>query len=46
VRFTGIDEMAITTYPVSAYSTAAVLVPDALGALEDVQAGRPGEGDA
>jgi hypothetical protein len=45
VRFTGIDERAITSYLVSAYSTVAVLVPDALGALEDVQVGRPGEDD-
>jgi hypothetical protein len=45
VRFTGIDERAVTNHLVTAYSTAAVLVPDALGALEDVQVDRPGEGD-
>jgi Phage capsid-like protein/Cyclic nucleotide-binding domain len=43
VRFAGIDERAVANYLVSAYSTAAVLVPDALGALEDVQVGRPEE---
>jgi hypothetical protein len=30
----------ITSYLVSAYCSAAVLVPDALGVLEDVQIGR------
>lgn len=43
VRFAGIDDRAVARYLVTAYSTAAVLVPDALGALVDVQVGRPGE---
>ncbi|NUW32502.1 cyclic nucleotide-binding domain-containing protein [Nonomuraea sp. SMC257] len=37
VRHTGIDERAITSYLVSAHYSAAVLVPDALGMLTDVQ---------
>ncbi|TDC51816.1 cyclic nucleotide-binding domain-containing protein [Actinomadura sp. KC345] len=40
VRFTGIDERAIMTYLVSAYFSAAVLVPDALGVLENVEIAR------
>jgi hypothetical protein len=40
VRFMGIDEKAIISYLVSAYYSVAVLVPDALGVLEDVQIGR------
>ncbi|MUN37079.1 family 2B encapsulin nanocompartment shell protein [Actinomadura litoris] len=40
VRFTGIDERAIATYLVSAYYSAAVLVPDALGVLENVEIAR------
>ncbi|KZL48389.1 Crp/Fnr family transcriptional regulator [Nodularia spumigena CENA596] len=40
VRFMGISEKAIISYLVSAYYSAAVLVPDALGVLEDVQIGR------
>ncbi|GGP85048.1 family 2B encapsulin nanocompartment shell protein [Streptosporangium pseudovulgare] len=39
VRFMGIDEKAIISYLVSAYYSAAVLVPDALGVLEDVELG-------
>jgi CRP-like cAMP-binding protein len=39
VRFMGIDEQAIMSYLVSAYYTAAVLVPDALGILENVEIG-------
>jgi hypothetical protein len=39
VRFMGIDEKAIISYLVSAYYSAAVLVPDALGILEEVQIG-------
>jgi hypothetical protein len=39
VRFMGIDEQAIMSYLVSAYYTAAVLVPDALGVLENVELG-------
>jgi encapsulin shell SprI-like protein/cyclic nucleotide-binding protein len=37
VRFMGINEKAIINYLVSAYYSAAVLVPDALGVLEDVE---------
>ncbi len=37
VRLTGIDEQAIMSYLVSAYYSVAVLVPDALGVLENVQ---------
>ncbi|MFC0533912.1 Crp/Fnr family transcriptional regulator, partial [Phytohabitans kaempferiae] len=48
VRFTGIDAKAIRSYLVSAYYSAAVLVPDALGILEDVEieprAARDGDG--
>ncbi|HEY7595451.1 MAG TPA: family 2B encapsulin nanocompartment shell protein [Actinophytocola sp.] len=40
VRFMGIDEKAIISYLVSAYFSAAVLVPDALGVLEHVEIGR------
>ncbi|TGA95554.1 Crp/Fnr family transcriptional regulator, partial [Streptomyces palmae] len=40
VRFMGINEQAITSYLVSAYYSAAVLVPDALGVLEAVEIGR------
>jgi hypothetical protein len=40
VRFTGIDEKAVISYLVTAYYSAAVLVPDALGVLEDVAIGR------
>jgi CRP-like cAMP-binding protein len=36
VRFMGIDEKAIVSYLVSTYFSAAVLVPDALGVLENV----------
>ncbi|MEU8354108.1 Crp/Fnr family transcriptional regulator, partial [Streptomyces sp. NPDC048845] len=39
VRFMGIDEKAVISYLVSAYYSAAVLVPDALGLLEDVEVG-------
>ncbi|BCJ45732.1 Crp/Fnr family transcriptional regulator [Actinoplanes ianthinogenes] len=37
VRFMGIDEQAIMSYLVSAYYSAAVLVPDALGILDHVE---------
>jgi hypothetical protein len=37
VRFMGINEQAIISYLVSAYYSAAVLIPDALGILEDVE---------
>jgi CRP-like cAMP-binding protein len=40
VRFMGIDEKAIISYLVTAYFSVAVLVPDALGILEDVEVGR------
>ncbi|RMB87464.1 family 2B encapsulin nanocompartment shell protein [Streptomyces shenzhenensis] len=40
VRFMGIDERAIINYLVTAYFSAAVLVPDALGVLESVEIGR------
>ncbi|GGK05445.1 Crp/Fnr family transcriptional regulator [Pilimelia anulata] len=39
VRFMGIDDQATISYLVSAYYSAAVLVPDALGVLEDVELG-------
>jgi CRP-like cAMP-binding protein len=41
VRFMGIDDKAIMSYLVSAYFSAAVLVPDALGVLENVEISRP-----
>ncbi|MFF8814692.1 family 2B encapsulin nanocompartment shell protein [Streptomyces pactum] len=40
VRFMGINDQAVTSYLVSVYFSAAVLVPDALGVLEDVEIGR------
>ena len=40
VRFMGINEKAVISYLVSAYYSAAVLVPDALGILESVEIGR------
>lgn len=40
VRFMGINEKAIMSYLVSAYYSVAVLVPDALGVLENVEIGR------
>ncbi|XHM96174.1 family 2B encapsulin nanocompartment shell protein [Peterkaempfera sp. SMS 1(5)a] len=43
VRFMGIDENAITKYLVTAYYSMAVLVPDAVGVLENVQLGRTAE---
>ena len=42
VRFMGIDEHAIVRYLVSAYYSVAVLVPDALGALDNVEISHPG----
>jgi CRP-like cAMP-binding protein len=39
VRFMGIDEKAVINYLVSAYYSVAVLVPDALAVLEQVQIG-------
>ncbi|HEX2689247.1 MAG TPA: family 2B encapsulin nanocompartment shell protein [Kofleriaceae bacterium] len=40
VRFMGINEKAIINYLVSVYFSAAVLIPDALGILENVEIGR------
>jgi hypothetical protein len=40
VRFMGISEKAIISYLVSTYYSAAVLVPDALGVLENVEVAR------
>ncbi|NEE59553.1 Crp/Fnr family transcriptional regulator, partial [Streptomyces sp. SID8455] len=37
VRYMGIDEKAIISYLVSTYYSAAILVPDAVGVLENVQ---------
>ncbi|WP_410664812.1 family 2B encapsulin nanocompartment shell protein [Amycolatopsis sp. lyj-84] len=42
VRFMGISEQAIISYLVSAYYSAAVLVPDALAILENAELGREG----
>ena len=39
VRFMGIDEQAVMSYLVSTYYSAAVLVPDAIGVLENVELG-------
>ncbi|MET9293950.1 family 2B encapsulin nanocompartment shell protein [Streptomyces sp. NPDC003077] len=39
VRFMGVDDRAVVNYLVSAYYSAAVLVPDALGILRDVEIG-------
>ncbi|WP_236240019.1 family 2B encapsulin nanocompartment shell protein [Streptomyces sp. CC228A] len=39
-RFMGIDEQAIISYLVTAYFSAAILVPDALGVLENVEIDR------
>ncbi|MFC5908901.1 family 2B encapsulin nanocompartment shell protein [Streptacidiphilus monticola] len=41
VRFMGINEKAVIQYLVSAYFSCAVLVPDALGVLENVEVARP-----
>jgi CRP-like cAMP-binding protein len=38
-RFMGINERAVTSYLVSTYYSVAVLVPDALGVLENVELG-------
>jgi hypothetical protein len=40
VRFMGINDKAVLSYLVSAYYSAAVLVPDALGILENVEISR------
>jgi hypothetical protein len=39
VRFMGINDKAMISYLVSTYYSAAILVPDALGVLEDVELG-------
>jgi hypothetical protein len=41
VRFMGISDKAVMSYLVSTYYSAAVLVPDALGILENVEVSRP-----
>ncbi|MBF6174374.1 family 2B encapsulin nanocompartment shell protein [Nocardia blacklockiae] len=43
VRFKGIDDQSIISYLVSCYYSAAVLVPDALGILDNVLVARPGD---
>ena len=40
VRFRGMDGKGIMSYLVSAYYSAAILVPDALGVLDNVEVGR------
>ncbi|MEU7581738.1 family 2B encapsulin nanocompartment shell protein [Streptomyces sp. NPDC041068] len=40
VRFMGLNEQAITSYLVTTYYSAAILVPDAVGVLENVQIAR------
>lgn len=40
VRFAGVSEKAITSYLISAYQSAVIPVPDALGVLEDVEVAR------
>jgi CRP-like cAMP-binding protein len=40
VRFMGVSERGILSYLISTYFSAAVLVPDALGVLENVEIGR------
>ncbi|HEX8864494.1 MAG TPA: family 2B encapsulin nanocompartment shell protein [Lentzea sp.] len=42
VRFMGINDQAIINYLVSAYYSAAIMVPDAIGILEHVELGREG----
>ncbi|MDL4775517.1 MULTISPECIES: family 2B encapsulin nanocompartment shell protein [Thermomonosporaceae] len=46
VRFMGIDDKALISYLVSAYYSAAVLVPDALGILESVEIAHGGAASA
>ncbi|MFC4011338.1 family 2B encapsulin nanocompartment shell protein [Nonomuraea purpurea] len=41
VRFMGINEKAVMSYLVSAYYSAAILVPDAIGILENVDIAAP-----
>ncbi|KJY45900.1 Crp/Fnr family transcriptional regulator, partial [Streptomyces sp. NRRL S-444] len=40
VRFMSINEQAIVSYLVTAYYSAAILVPDAVGVLENVEISR------
>ena len=40
VRFMGISDKGIISYLVSAYYSAAILVPDAIGVLENVELGQ------
>ncbi|HEX5751883.1 MAG TPA: family 2B encapsulin nanocompartment shell protein [Archangium sp.] len=40
VRHMGVNEKAVSSYLVSTYYSAAVLIPDALGVLENIQLGR------
>ncbi|PTL75139.1 Crp/Fnr family transcriptional regulator, partial [Vitiosangium sp. GDMCC 1.1324] len=40
VRHMGINEKAVISYLVSTYFSAAILIPDALGVLENVELGR------
>jgi CRP-like cAMP-binding protein len=42
VRFMGINEKAIISYLVSTYYSAAILSPDAVGVLENIELGRDG----
>jgi hypothetical protein len=42
-RFMGIDDKAIISYLVSTYYSVAVLVPDALGVLDNVEIGHYGK---
>jgi CRP-like cAMP-binding protein len=46
VRFMGINAKALISYLVTAYYSIAVLVPDALAMLENVELGRTGNGPA
>ena len=41
VRFKGIGDNSVISYLVSAYYSVAVLVPDALGVLQNVEVSRP-----
>jgi CRP-like cAMP-binding protein len=43
VRFMNINDKGIISYLVSAYYSAAILVPDALGVLENVELGQPAD---
>ncbi|MFF5258364.1 family 2B encapsulin nanocompartment shell protein [Actinomadura viridis] len=46
VRFMGVDDKALVSYLVSAYYSAAVLVPDALAVLESVEIAHGADGAA